>query len=116
MELVKFMLSLLLVCTVFQSASRDNAYIILSIDTKAFRYLVSSETALSLSSHRGGVNCDALSGNLCFTGVPDIELLSIRVFFLLKIPPNFLKQGLCDLHCSSLWCKSRVWESSFCFS
>lgn len=58
MELVKSM-SLLLVCTVFQSASRDNAYIILSINTKSFRYLVSWEATVSLSSHRGGVNCDA---------------------------------------------------------
>lgn len=49
---------LLLVYTVFQSASRDNAYVILSINAKSFRYLMSSETTLSLSSYRGGVNCD----------------------------------------------------------
>lgn len=58
MELVKLM-SLLLVCTVFQSDSMDNACIILSKNTTSFRYLMSSETTLSLSSHIGGVNCDA---------------------------------------------------------
>lgn len=62
MELQKFMMSLLTVCTVFQSASRDNAYHNFGYKIlNHLGYLVSSESTLPLflSSHGAGISCDS---------------------------------------------------------